>query len=398
MSDLIHGHCASEFSAVRDAFSENFEKRSELGASVCIIQNGETVVDLWGGHKDLLKRKKWEENTISLVFSCTKAATALCLHKLIDEGRIGLDDKVESVWPEFSTNGKENVTIRMMLNHSSAVPAVRAPVKPGGYYDFNYMTKRLAKEKPFWAPGVTGGYHMITFGWTVGEIVRRISGKSLGEYFKTEIAEPYGVDFHIGLPDSEFSRASKMVPFVPAPDDAKSDFVKALLSNPASIQFLALFNSGGHMFDLPAAWRAEIGGGGGLANARALAKMFAPLIGSTSYLSAARIEDMRTPSMENELDRTLLIPTRFAQGFMLSMNNKAIAGEGNSAILSQDAFGHVGMGGSIGFADPEAGFTFGYSMNKMGGGILLNDRGQSLVDAAYKSVGYKKESGGHWSK
>ena len=388
MSTPIHGKCDPAFQAVADVFEQNFASRNEVGASVCVSVGGETVVDLWGGYKSSKQTEEWEEDTISVVFSCTKAATALCAHILIDRGLLKLDEKVETYWPEFGTNGKEDVTVRMMLNHSSAVPALRTPVKPGGFFDWDYMCEKLAGTKPYWEPGTTNGYHMTTFGWTVGELVRRVSGKSLGTFYKDEIADPHGIDFHIGLPESEFGRVANMIPFVPGPSDFMSDFAKALMSNPMSIQFAALLNNGAWDFNSKKSWKAEIGGAGGISNARGLAGMFIPLLNDDqSFLSKERIADMRAPSMETDCDKTLLVPTRFGQGFMLSMDNRvSTPGEGNSAIIGEKAFGHVGMGGSIGFADPEAGLNFGYSMIKMGGGILLNVRGQALVDAAYQSL------------
>ncbi|NNC35994.1 MAG: class A beta-lactamase-related serine hydrolase [Acidimicrobiales bacterium] len=387
MSISINGTCDPAFQNVAEAFERNFVERGEVGASVCVRIAGETVVDLWGGYTSSKKKHEWQEDTISIVFSCTKAATALCAQILIDRSLLKLDEKVEAYWPEFATNGKENVTVRMMLNHSSAVPAIRKPVKPGGFADWDYMCTRLAKTKPYWQPGTANGYHMATFGWTVGELVRRVSGKSLGTFFKDEIADPLDLDFHIGLAESEFARMATMIPFVPSPSDFTSDFAKTIMSNPMSIQFAALLNNGAWDFNAEKYWKAEIGGAGGASNARGLAGMFAPFAGGDgTFLSNDRIEDMRTPSMETDKDKTLLIPTRFGQGFMLNMDNRETTpGEGNSAVIGDRAFGHVGMGGSIGFADPEADLAFGYSMNKMGGGILLNERGQSLVDAAYSS-------------
>jgi len=299
----VQGHYDPAFKTIRDVFEQNFVERGEVGASVCLRDTkGRVLVDLWGGsHPD--GQTAWTRDTTSVIFSCTKAATALCAHILIDRGELDPDALVTKYWPEFGVNGKDKTTVRDMLAHRSGVPALREPVKAGGFLDFDYMAQRLAGETPFWDPGTTHGYHLVSFGWTVGELIRRVSGKSLGQFFKDEIAAPYGVDFHIGLPTSEFGRVSKLIVY------------KA---------------------DSPESWRAEIGGAGGISNARGLAAMFGCLFGKAPLLSHGRIN-----------------------------------------------FGHVGMGGSIGFADPEAGFAFGYSMNKMGGGILLNTRGQSLVDAAY---------------
>lgn len=396
----ISGQYDPKFQSVVDAFEFNFKTRSEIGASCSLSVDGETVVDIWGGRRvgEDGPDGKWKRDTLSLVFSCTKAATALCLHRLIDRGDVELDAPVSRYWPEFVAHDKDQITVRMLLNHSSALPALRASVKAGGYLDFDYMAQRLAHEPPFWKPGTDNGYHMISFGWTVGEVVRRVSGKSLGTFFKDEIANPLDLDFFIGLPDSEFHRVSKMIPYAPSQDDVPTDFVKALMSDPTSIQFLALFNSGGFVFDSAEAWKAEIGGGGGISNARALQKMYANLIGAQALLSAERIEDMRHLSASTSNDRTLLIPTRFGQGFMLSMDNRHLTGQGNSAIIGAKAFGHVGMGGSVGFGDPEFGLAFGYTMNLMGGGILLNERGQSLVDAAYTALGCNQVVDGGWAR
>jgi CubicO group peptidase (beta-lactamase class C family) len=381
----VQGHYDPAFKIVRDVFEQNFVERGEIGASVCLRdKSGRTLVDLWGGtHPD--GETTGTRDTLSIIFSCTKAATALCAHVLIDRGQLNPDALVTEYWPEFGSHGKDGTTVRDMLGHRSGVPALRARVKPGGFLDFDYVAQRLADEAPFWEPGTDHGYHMVTFGWTVGELVRRVSGKSLGQFFKDEIATPYGVDFHIGLPNSEFGRVSKLKVHKPGPTDVPSAFVKAMFADPAGIQALAFSNNGGWFFDAPESWRADIGGAGGISNARGLATMFGTLFAEKPLLSQSRIDALRTPMSEG-LDKTLCIPTRFGEGFMLSIDNRDLSGEGQSAILGDGAFGHVGMGGSIGFADPEAGFSFGYTMNKMGSGILLNERGQSLVDAVYDSI------------
>jgi CubicO group peptidase (beta-lactamase class C family) len=400
MSTPIHGICDPAFANVAHAFEKNFTDRGEVGASVCINVGGEKVVDLWGGYTSNKKQQEWQEDTISVVFSCAKAATALCAQILIDRGLLELDELVGTYWPEYAVKGKEQTTVRMMLDHSSGLPALRLPIKPGGFNDWDYMCGRLVGAKPFWEPGTASGYHFSTYGWTVGELVRRASGKSLGTFFKDEIADPYDVDFYIGLPDSEYQRVANMIAFIPNPLGPHTDFIKAILSNPTSIQFLALLNNGGHDPNSRNALRAEFGGGGAVSNARGLAGMFDPLVnGHNAYLSPDRIADMRAPSRESDRDLTLLIPMRFGQGFMLSMDNRETTpGEGNSVIMGASAYGHVGMGGSIGFADPDCHLSFGYSMIKMGGGILLTERGQALVDAAYQSLGYSRVTNGAWQR
>lgn len=397
----VEGRADAAFQGVVDAFVANFAERGEVGASVALSVEGETVVDLWGGQVDLEGSAPWTEDTVSLVFSVTKAATALCAHLLIERGQLDLHAKVTDYWPEFGQAGKADVTVAMMLNHSVGLPAFRETVKDGGYYDWDYMIGLLEAQEPFWEPGTRNGYHMISFGWTVGELVRRVSGKSLGTFFADEFAAPLGLDFWIGLPEALEPRVSNMLPYVPGPDMAMTDFTLALLNEPTSISALSLLNAGGHSLagpDTRAAHAAELGGGGGIANARALAKLFTPLAnGGGDFFSPDSITRMSQVSMATQRDATLLIPTRFALGFMKSMDNRHRPfGDIESAILGDRAFGHVGAGGSIGFADPDCHLGFGYTMNQMGAGLLLNDRGQAVVDAAYRALGYRSDAPGVW--
>jgi len=386
----ISGHCDQAFQRVADVFQQNFQKRNEVGACVAVSIHGRMVVDLWGGIRDPATEQPWEQDTLAVVFSCTKAATALCAQILIDRGLLELDAPVSRYWPEFAVNGKESATVRMMLNHSVGVPAFREPLEQGAYYDWDAMVRRVAEERPFWEPGSQCGYHMISFGWTVGELVRRVSGLSLSEFFQREIAGPLGLDFHIGLPDSEESRVAPVTPYRPGPGDRLSDFTMALIDK-TSVQWLALLNSGRHDINSREAHAAEIGGGGGIANARALMKMYESLACPDHselprLLTAERIDDMRILSMESARDAVLLAQTRFGQGFMLPVDNHANADTQGTFAIPDGAFGHVGMGGSVGFADPQSGLAVGYVMNHMGSGIYLNERGQSLVNAVYRSL------------
>jgi len=323
----VSGFCDPKFQHVAEEFVKNFEDRGEVGASVSLNVEGETLVDLWGGYIDPATKSPWEKDTLSIVFSCTKAATALCAHQLIDQGKMDLDAKVTQYWPEFGQNGKENVTVRMMLNHSVGLPAFREPIKEGGYYDWDYMIDRLSAEAPFWAPGTRNGYHMISFGWTVGELVRRVSGMSLGRYFKENFADPLGLDYWIGLPEEHEKRTAHMIPHVPSADDKPTAFMTNLMTDPASIQHLSFLNSGNHQPDCREAHAAEIGGGGGIANARALAGLFAPLANGGSsngvtLLSSDHIDKMSAVSMATIEGATLLIPTLFALGFRKSMGKR----------------------------------------------------------------------------
>ena len=406
---MTDGLCKLGFERVAEAFKKNFDSNGEIGASVCLTVGGETVVDLWGGIANPKTGAAWTKDTVSIVFSCTKGATALCAHVLASRGKLDLDAPVVELWPEFGQHGKEHVTTRMMLDHSSAVPALRAPVKDSGPFEWDYMTARLADEVPFWQPGTRNGYHGLTFGWTVGEMVRRASGKPLGTFFREEVAGPLGLDFWIGLPEEIEPRVAPITPYVYKAADAVTPFMRDLGTDKQSIASLFFFNVGG--------WRtkganareshaAEIGAANGVTNARGLAGMYAPLAnGGATLVDGRTLARMGEVSMATHDDATLRIPTRFALGFMKSMDNrkrsvgaKLFGEDVDSVILGSDAFGHVGAGGSLGFADPAAGLSFGYTMNRMGPGLLMNERGQALVDAAYLSLGYRNKDGGVWVK
>jgi len=315
----IEGTCDARFLAVAEEFARNFSERGEVGASLCATLEGRTVIDLWGGSADPARGVPWERDTVSIVFSCTKGAVAICAHVLASRGLLDLEAPVAEYWPEFAQNGKERATVRMMLDHSVGLPAFKTPVRHGGCNDWSYMVELLAAEAPFWEPGTRNGYHMLNFGWTVGELVRRVSKKSLGTFFRDEIARPLGAEFWIGTPEEVEPRIAPMRMYLPSPGDPISEFTQTLMSDPQSISALSLLNGGGFDPNSRECHAAEIGGGG-----------------------------------------------------------------------------HVGAGGSIGFADPIEGLSFGYSMNQMGASILLNPRGQSLIDATYRTLGYRSDASGVW--
>ena len=404
----LQGFCVPEFKPVLEAFAANFSEREETGASVCLTVDGRTVVDLWGGMADPAAQRPWTRDTVSIVFSCTKGATAICAHVLKSRGLFAYDDPVARFWPEFARHGKGDTTVRMFLDHSSAVAALRAPVKKDGTYDWNYMIERLQEEEPFWEPGTRNGYHGLTFGWTVGEIVRRVSGKSLGTFFRDEIAGPLGLDFWIGLPEEHEPRVAPMIRHVWPTDVALPPFLDAVVNDKTSLPHLFLMNTGGFMpsgANTRAGHAAEIGAANGISNARGLAGLYAPLAnGGDELVDGETLDEMGRVSMATHFDATLCIPTRFALGFMKSMDNRkrsvgaTLMPGTDSAILGDAAFGHVGAGGSIGFADPACRMSFGYSMNRMGAGLLLNPRGQTLVDAAYRCLGYRDSDSGVWRR
>ncbi|MFT7645560.1 MAG: CubicO group peptidase (beta-lactamase class C family) [Candidatus Poriferisodalaceae bacterium] len=391
----VHGSVAPGWEPVAEEFRLNFAQRNEVGASVSITHDGERVVDLWGGHVAVAAERRgtfepgeatWNEDTMVTVFSCTKGAVALSAHLLADRGELDLDAPVAEYWPEFATNGKEKVVVSQMLSHSAGVPAIREPLERGLCTNWDAMCDALAAEAPWWEPGTRNGYHMLTFGWTAGEFVRRVSGQSLGEFFSAEVAGPAGADFHIGLDEDQHHRVSNVIAHRPPKGAPHSEFTQALLANRDSLQNLAWLNSGGFDANSPACWKGEIGGGGGIGNGRSLADLYASAAQGT-FVSSAQERRMNRAAVASGVDATLLVPTRFSEGFMLAMDNRRRPfGDTDSVLIGRDAYGHVGAGGSIGFADPEVSMSFGYAMNRMGPGLLLNERGQSLVDAAYGCV------------
>ena len=400
----LRGRYSPEFEPVAEAFVRNFEEHGEVGASLCITLDGDPVLDLWGGARDAEQQAPWAEDTMCVVFSSTKGAVALAAHTLIADGALDLNAPVARYWPEFATNGKEDATVRMMLDHSVGVPAMREKLKDKGCCDWEYMVERLENEEPFWEPGTRNGYHMANFGWTVGELVRRAAGVSMGAYFREAVAEPTGAECWIGLPESEEPKVAPMIPFRPVKGAELGAFTKALISDAKSIPSLAFYNQGGFNPNSRACRAAEIGGAGGVANGRGLARIYAPFacggeLNGRRFVDADTLAAMGEVAVATHEDATLLIPTRFSLGFMKSMDNRlAPAVDKSSAIFSGAAFGHVGAGGSVGFADPLARMSFGYTMNKMGPGILMNERGQALVDSAYRSLGYVSNASGVWRK
>jgi CubicO group peptidase (beta-lactamase class C family) len=317
---------------------------------------------------------------------------------------LDIDAPVVKYWPEFGKAGKERITVKMLLNHQSGLPHVRKLLPSGALYDWDLMVRALEEQEPFWEPGTRHGYQFVVFGWLVGEVVRRVSGRSLGRFFQDEVAKPLGLDFWIGLPEEIEARVAKIIP-ADLEQMLETPFAKAAIADPNSIPGLCIGNVGGYFpdgFESRAAHAAEIGGAGGITNARGLAGMYAPLacggnLKGVHLVDRDTLVRMSAVSSATGQDATLLGPVRLSLGFMKSVDNRRQPpGMQDSVILSEDAFGHAGAGGSIGFADPGERMSFGYTMNKMGPGVAINPRGQSLVDAAYTSLGYRSNQPGSW--
>ena len=383
------GTCHEDFREVGEVFAKNFIKYKEIGSSLCVIVDGETVVDIWGGHKNKDKTTEWSEETLSLAFSSTKAALALCAHILNERGELDLKEKVTKYWPEYGKNGKEKTTIEMILNHSAGIPALKTKVEEGGFLDWDYMIQLLENETPFWEPGNETGYHMITTGWLIGELIRRVTGKSLSDFFNHELRKPYSLNYWIGLPETEDVRVAEIIPFVPSPSDKPSGFATAFKNNKDSIQRLSLTNTGGYDYNSKETYRAELGAIGGITDARSLAKLMSPLAqNNEELLSKDTVKKLSKSNVKTTIDNMLLFPTNFSNGFMLNMDNRSVfEGEGGSFMIGHNAFGHVGYGGSSAtYADPDRKIAFGYLTNNLGGEYLINERAQSLIDETYKCI------------
>ncbi len=380
----VYGQCDPKFHRVKEVFEEHVETGKELGAGVAVMIGGRPVVDLWGGYADPQRMRPWERATLVNVYSTTKGATAVCVHRLVDQGLLDLDEKVSKYWPEFGQRGKEDIPVRLLLCHRAGLPAVDKPLPPEAIFDWETMTRAIAEQQPCWEPGTKHGYHARTYGWLLGEVVRRVTGKSVGTYFREEIAGPLGLDFHIGLPGSEHGRVAfiKMVP--PPPPDAYPNLMKIMQTQPESLTAKAFLNPPIHLIhnaaNTPEWRRTELPSSNGHATARAIARLYAALaaggtLDGIKVLSPETVERARSQHSRGP-DQVLITETRFGLGFMLPVSGARMG-------PNDRAFGHPGLGGSLGFADPEAEVGFGYVMNNSGSAILVDPRPAALIDALY---------------
>ena len=384
----IQGECDPRFERVRRVFAENFDQRGEVGAAIAATVDGRPVVDLWGGFADSARTRPWQRDTIVNVWSTTKGLCAICAHRLADQGKLDFEAPVAQYWPEFAAAGKANLPVKYLLNHKAGMAAIRVPLKHDDIFDWAKVTAELARQEPWWEPGTKHGYHAITFGWLVGEVVRRISGKSLGTYFRDEIAGPLGAEAYIGVPAALDSRIAETIgapPGKPGEPNALLDLTKDptsvsanAIANPPTMLAPATTNS--------RAWRgAEIPGANGHANARALARIYGSLASDGKPDGIKLFESRELPRCYTEQskgkDEVLKFTTRFGLGFMLSL-------PGVQYGPNPHSFGHPGAGGSLGFADPDGRVGFGYVMNQMGPAtsVLLDPRCAVLIDAVYASL------------
>jgi len=381
MSIDVSGTCAQRLGPVKDAFAENFAKHGDVGASAAVVMNGELVVDLWGGYQDRAGTKPWARDTIINVFSTTKTMSCLALLVLASRGQVDVDAPVERYWPEFGANGKGNVLVRHLLSHTAGLPSWDQRLEPTDLYDWDKLARLLAAQATWWEPGWKSGYHSLTQGNLVGEVVRRVDGRSVGKFFADEIARPMGADFHIGLGPEHDARVALVIPAPPlqfgSGDGTKPparDSIPYRAANPR----LAAEQS----WEIP--WRrAEIPAGGGHGNARGVALAQAAVshggtFRGTRLLSKAQIDRIFDVQAAGR-DLVLGIGVTFGVGYGLNSPKNPISP--NSRVCYWG-----GWGGSLVVNDVDAGFTMAYVMNRMGEGTVGDDRAHTLLRAIYGSI------------
>jgi len=387
-SPPVEGRCDPRFAMFREAFAANFVDQDEIGAAACVWIDGAPVVDVWGGHADAGRQRPWRADTLVNAYSAGKGVLAVLFLALVEQGRIALDAPVAAAWPEFGARGKDALPVRGLLAHRAGLPAVREPLPDVAMYDWDRMCGALASQAPYWEPDRDHGYHCNTFGFLAGELVRRATGLSFSEALAREVTGPLDVEFFVGLPRSEHARVAELVPRFPTEDpallaralpasgDAERDaMVRNTYFNPSGFSGFGTVNT--------EAWRlATIPSTNGHGTARAIAAIYAAFLAGGppgARWAGPALRREATTIHSDGLDRILDRPSRFGLGFQLSQPARPI---GQSA----SAFGHYGYGGSLGFADPDAGIAFGYLMNHPGD-RWHNPRTQRLVEALYACLG-----------
>lgn len=380
----VGGEVVAGFEAVREAFEANFTERGDVGAACAVYLDGREVVDLWGGVADPKEGRPWADDTLTLVYSTTKGITAICVHHLAQQGRLDLDAPVASYWPEFAAAGKSSVTVRQLLSHQAGLPTLERRLTPEEAFAWDPAVEALAAQAPLWEPGSRHGYHAVTYGWLVGEVVRRATGRTLGRYLAEEIAAPLGLDLWIGLPAAEEHRVSRLL--APGQVRVSRDELAAMppelidrlraMADPGSLMQRALNPTDPPFtFNRPTLHAAELPAANGIGTARSIARLYASTIGAVdgirlldpATVASATAEQSRGP------DQVLVAETRFGSGFFLPSPF--------SPLMGPRSFGHSGAGGSLAFADPDSGVAFAYVMNQMQQGLAADPRPAALVSA-----------------
>jgi len=376
----VEGACDASFSRVHEAFRENFSDRGEVGAAVCVVLAGVPVVDLWGGFEDAGCSRPWLPETRVNVFSVGKGMLAVCLGLLVERLGLDLDAPVARYWPEFREGGKEEISVRCLASHRAGLPALRDPLPTSAMFDWDRMVMAFARERPWWEPDQQHGYHVNSLGFLLGELVRRVSGQSVRDFFATHVALPSEAEVGFGAPRREALRVADCLlgsgPIsMPDPDPKRALLLDRVYSNPPGISGNGTVNS--------AAWReAELPSANAHATARGVARVYASLLRSAPGREQPLLDGQVIRALTTEtsvgMDCVLARPSRFGVGFQLTQSERPLGP--NTA-----SFGHFGAGGALGFADPDADLAFAYVMN-LPGPRWQNPRTRALLDAVYASL------------
>jgi len=385
---IVHGGADEGWAAVADAFARNFTDHGDVGAACTVYADGEAVVDLWGGLADRAAEKPWQRDTLGITFSTTKGVTAVVCNRLIEQGLLDPEAPVASYWPEFAANGKGAITVGDVLAHRAGLAHCEGTFTLDEVMAVEPVVRALAAQAPNWEPGTAHGYHARTYGWLTGEIVRRVTGMSLGTWFAAELAAPLGLDFYVGLPEALESRVARLYP--PATDAALQELIDAAMSDPGTLMGKVMSGPSGRfryddMWNTRALHATEMPSSNGIGDARSLARLYAACIGEVATPTGGfraltdTTVDRATAIRSAGTDVVLGMPTAFGLGF----TGPAMLPPG----VGTRAFGHSGAGGSMGFADRDAGLGFGYVMNQMQLGMTGDARTATLVRAVYDSRG-----------
>jgi CubicO group peptidase (beta-lactamase class C family) len=375
----IHGTCGGRFEAVRGALARNLDSGEELGASIVVDIDGDVVVDLWGGFRDQARTVPWTEDTVTNVWSSTKTITSLAALMLVDRGELDVDAPVARYWPEFAAQGKQDVLVRQVMSHSSGVSGLDQPAAAEDLYDWETATARYAAQSPWWPPGTASGYHALNYGHLVGEVLRRISGKTLKQFVAEEIAGPLGADFQIGAAEADWGRIADVVPPPPLPFD-----FAALDPASPSVRTLTGPLIAAEEANTPGWRRADIGAANGHGNARSVARIMS-VLARGGEIDGVRLLDQDTIDIifreqTNGIDLVLGVPLRFGIGYGLPQRDSM------PWIPQEKICFWGGWGGSVIAMDLGRRMTISYMMNKMGAGIIGSDRCTEYGQAIYAAL------------
>ena len=384
----IEGRCDARFAELREAFAANFRELDEVGAGLCVEIGSARVVDLWGGHCDAARTRPWREDTLVNAYSVGKGVVAMLVLAVIERGDLALDAPVASFWPEFAASGKDAISVRTLLAHRAGLPAVRERMPDQALYDWDRMCAALASQRPYWAPGTAHGYHVNTYGFLAGELVRRVTRIGVREALARFLTGPAHADFHYGLAPRDHARvADTVTPLVPFREEAQwalafpptgdAEYDRMIWHsyfNPTGISGIGVVNT--------PAWRsAVVPSTNGHGTARGVAALYTSFlcgrVGGSRWIGDSLRAEAVSIQSDGE-DHVTRRPSRFGLGFQLASPSRPIG-------ASPRAFGHFGYGGSLGFADPDAGLAFGYLMNRPGE-RWNNPRTERLVDALYRCL------------